>query len=218
MRKWKKILLLAAAISGFTGMTAYAESYWWVNAIQQWGYSADGSNLRDGWYWIDGNRDGVAECYYFQVAVILTDTVTPDGYQVNVDGAWTVDGVVQTRFSGEISGVYTSNYAYNFGKAIPDTPMDWIPLAKDGQAFEKSMGRAGQRGWVEDQGWHYIRENGAYVYGDWAWIGHRCYCFDENGFLYMDTVTPDGYQVNAEGQWVVDGVLQTDLQDTGAGK
>ena len=28
--------------------------------------------------------------------------------------------------------------------------------------------------------------------------------------MYADTVTPDGYQVNDQGQWVVDGAVQTD--------
>ena len=58
MRKLRNILLLAATISLFTGFSAYAENYWWVNALGEWGYSANDGNLRDGWYWIDGNRDG----------------------------------------------------------------------------------------------------------------------------------------------------------------
>ena len=50
-----------------------------------------------GWHWIDGNYDGVGECYYFgENHYILTDTVTPDGYTVNADGAWVENGVVQT--------------------------------------------------------------------------------------------------------------------------
>ena len=50
-----------------------------------------------GWHWIDGNYDGVGECYYFgENHYILTDTVTPDGYTVNTDGAWIENGVVQT--------------------------------------------------------------------------------------------------------------------------
>ena len=211
MRKLRNILLLAATISLFTGFSAYAENYWWVNALGEWGYSANDGNLRDGWYWIDGNRDGSAECYYFQLYSLLTDTVTPDGCQVNGQGAWTVDGMVQTRRTGETAGAYRASYAYDFGKANPDTPRGRIPLAENGQAFDKSVGRAEQRGWVEDQGWRYIRDNGTYIIGEWSWINHKCYCFDGNGVMYADTVTPDGYQVNDQGQWVVDGVVQTDL-------
>lgn len=35
------------------------------------------------------------------------------------------------------------------------------------------------------------------------------YYFDENGWLLMDTTTPDGKTVNKYGEWVVDGVVQT---------
>lgn len=47
---------------------------------------------------LDGNGDGVAECYYFDGnGYMLANTTTPDGYTVNADGAWTVNGVVQTK-------------------------------------------------------------------------------------------------------------------------
>ncbi len=61
--------------------------------------------------------------------------------------------------------------------------------------------------------------------GSWVWIDDNadgiaeCYYFevsrqhgqDEryNGYLVRDAVTPDGCTVNAEGEWVVDGVVQT---------
>lgn len=50
------------------------------------------------WQWIDGNKDGIAECYYFDAnGYAMLNTTTPDGYQVNGDGAWIVNGVVQTK-------------------------------------------------------------------------------------------------------------------------
>lgn len=213
MRKQIALLLLSAGISVLGSMTALAENYWWVNEPQEWGYTVGGDNLRDGWYWIDGNRDGTAECYYFQLYHILTDTVTPDGYQVDKEGAWTVGGVVQTRSTDETAGAYKSSYAYDFGKANPDTPMGRVPLAENGRPSAKSVGRSEQRGWVQDENrkWRYFRDNGTCYNGEWAWIDHKCYCFDENDILYTDTVTPDGYQVNGDGQWTIGGVVQSDL-------
>ncbi len=213
MRKQVALLMLAAVVSVMGSITARAENYWWINALDEWGYSVGGDNLRDGWYWIDGNRDGTAECYYFQLYNILADTVTPDGYQVDNDGAWIMDGVVQTRRTDETAGAYKSSFAYDFGKANPHTPKGRIPLAENGRAFAKSMGRSEQRGWVQnaDQGWRFYRDNGTFYCGEWAWIDHRCYCFDDNGILYTDTVTLDGYQVNGDGQWIVDGVVQSDM-------
>lgn len=54
-----------------------------------------------GWVWIP-DAAGVSKCYYFNPVSdgfrgkLLTNTVI-DGYTVNKDGAWTVNGVVQTR-------------------------------------------------------------------------------------------------------------------------
>ena len=50
------------------------------------------------WAWIDGNKDGIAECYYFnENGYMLANTNTPDNYTVNENGAWTINGVVQTK-------------------------------------------------------------------------------------------------------------------------
>lgn len=41
------------------------------------------------WKWLDGNKDGIYECYAFDSnGYIYTNTTTPDGYTVNADGAW----------------------------------------------------------------------------------------------------------------------------------
>lgn len=75
-------------------------SYWWVNAVGEWGYCAGGENVREGWYWIDGNHDGTAECYLFGGDFgyeLIAGGTTPDGWEVNEDGQWIVDGAVQTR-------------------------------------------------------------------------------------------------------------------------
>ena len=45
----------------------------------------------------------------------------------------------------------------------------------------------------------------------------ECYYFDWNGYCLLNTVTPDGYRVNENGAWIVDGVVQvqTTEQQTG---
>lgn len=54
--------------------------------------------LADQWQWSDIDGDGTAECYYFlEDGRCLSNTITPDGYTVNSDGAWTQDGVVQSK-------------------------------------------------------------------------------------------------------------------------
>lgn len=78
-------------------MTVFAAG-WQQNATGWWWQNDDGSWPANSWQWLDGNGDGVAECYYFDGnGYMLANTTTPDGYTVNADGAWTVNGVVQTK-------------------------------------------------------------------------------------------------------------------------
>ncbi len=98
-RKFSMTMAIAV-LSAFSAFTALAGWQHGEGGNQnRWWYSYDQSSYaKDGWSWLDGNGDGVAECYYFdQDGWLLTSTTTPDGYQVNEDGAWVVDGKVQTK-------------------------------------------------------------------------------------------------------------------------
>ena len=66
------------------------------------------------------------------------------------------------------------------------------------------------------EGWWYQNDDGSYPANSWQWIDGRCYCFDQNGYCLLDTMTPDGYMVDASGAWVVDGIVQTTAQKTGS--
>lgn len=99
----KKIigLGLSLALSLGTCMTSFAAAGW-VQSGKRWMYKINANGYEvtvfDDWYWIDGNADGIAECYCFsEGGYMFADTTTPDGYTVNADGAWVVDGVVQTK-------------------------------------------------------------------------------------------------------------------------
>ena len=43
---------------------------------------------------------------------------------------------------------------------------------------------------------------------NWHWIDGYSYCFGNDGSLYQDTVTPDGYMVNKDGRWIKDFKVQ----------
>ena len=69
--------------------------------------------------------------------------------------------------------------------------------------------------WKEDvAGWWYQNDDGSYLVNEWKWVDGNgdgtaeSYCFDEQRYLYVNTVTPDGYQVNESGAWVQDGAAQ----------
>lgn len=100
-RKMKKIvsILLSCFVFLFP-MQSYA-SGWQGNAEKGWWYGTNAENstwYQDGWHWIDGNHDGIAECYYFtNDGYLVVKGETPDGFLVNDSGAWMVNNSVQTK-------------------------------------------------------------------------------------------------------------------------
>lgn len=109
----RKILTTVAAVSVAAMMTVGVFAVGWQHNVTGWWYGTNETNTTwhaNCWQWIDGNNDGIAECYYFdQNGYMLASTTTPDGFTVNADGAWTVDGVVQTKIVGAQNTVSASD-------------------------------------------------------------------------------------------------------------
>ena len=97
MRKVFLTGLLAGAMTLSISIVSFAAG--WRQSAAGWWWEYDGGTWpAASWQWLDGNGDGVAECYYFNSdGYMLSGTTTPDGYVVNADGAWTVNGTVQTQ-------------------------------------------------------------------------------------------------------------------------
>jgi hypothetical protein len=59
-----------------------------------------------------------------------------------------------------------------------------------------------------------IKDNGLKAINEWVEIDFEgdnyleYYYFDANGYLIMNSITPDGYIVNEKGQWIHEGVIQ----------
>lgn len=128
MKKNLKAVLcmgMAAGMVFANTMAAFAGT-WRAGAEpnqNKWWYDFDnGTYASNGWQWIDGNNDGVAECYYFDAdGWMLTDTTTPDGYSVNADGVWVLNGVVQTQ------GVQAQEAQTQ--ASVPDIDYSWLVSA-----------------------------------------------------------------------------------------
>lgn len=97
---------VAAAVSLLAAFTALAAGWtegkgvnsgrWWYD-LGNGSYYA-GTADQPAWQWLDGDGDGISQCYAFDPdGWMYAGTRTPDGYEVDASGAWTVDGVVQTR-------------------------------------------------------------------------------------------------------------------------
>lgn len=111
-----KIVNLAAILALIQSISVYA-GQWNAGTGENaghWQYqNDDGSYLANCWQWIDGNNDGIAESYYFdQNGWTLSNVVTPDGFMVNADGAWTVFNQPVTKvmnIDGSIGGYAESS-------------------------------------------------------------------------------------------------------------
>ena len=97
MKKFSTVLVLSLMLSSFFALSAFAGA--WLTAKDGWWYRYDdGSYPTSQWVWLDGDNDGVSECYYFnEWGYLITNTHSPDGYYVDTNGAWVDSGRVQTR-------------------------------------------------------------------------------------------------------------------------
>ena len=106
MKRSKKIvaLAMAALMTAGSGMTVFAGQ----------------------WQWLDQNQDGISECYYYDDnGTMLTNTTTPDGYTVDSNGAWVVNGVVQTQTSGTASNTVNHNAGYDPAHPLAGKIDEW---------------------------------------------------------------------------------------------
>ncbi len=94
-----KCMAATMVMTGVMSMTSFAAG--WQQSEAGWWYGTNADNTSwssNTWQWIDGNGDGIAECYDFDAnGYLLVNTVTPDGYVVDGNGAWVQDGIVQKK-------------------------------------------------------------------------------------------------------------------------
>lgn len=211
MKLRKKLIALSAlTLSLIMVVPVFADNPigWQKNETGWWyGTNATGTTwYHDGWQWIDGNKDGISECYYFTPnGYIVTNGKTPDGYDVNTDGQWTINGVVQTI--GAAAATTNTNrpsskeildYLYRgrtdtqyFGKIDTSKP-EW----NNGVTNIYMKDAVGSR-WTR-------------VHGGWYFLGYdntdvEAIALNDEGYLLADIVTPDGYYVNKRGVLEIDG-------------
>ena len=97
MKKYMSLIAITAVMVAGASMNCYAAG-WQQNQNGWWWQYDDASWPAATWQWLDGNGDGTAECYYFDGnGYMLAGTTTPDGYQVDSEGRWILDGVIQTK-------------------------------------------------------------------------------------------------------------------------
>ena len=213
-RKFKKTAgcLMAVAMMAMMAMPALA-GQWQKNAAGWWWQEDNGTYPMNTWSWLDGNRDGIAECYYFNgYGYMLAGTVTPDGYTVNENGAWTVNGVVQTKVVPATSSGGASMPTVGGSSGGTTTTTQAATTVANGNEIRKAMKpgdtyAVSNGTWIRDEkGFKFKKLDGFYVdpaYGKICptaydpyvvndmWMTDdngdgtwEIYSFDDNGYLY----------------------------------
>lgn len=57
-------------------------------------------------------------------------------------------------------------------------------------------------GWIgDDHGFKFLSDSGVYLCDGWQEIGGKYYYFGSDGYVLLDSRTPDGYAVDCSGEW-----------------
>lgn len=218
-RKMKMTAALSAALmmSVMAAIPSFAAGWQKNNTGWWYGTNADNSTwYANGWQWVDGNGDGVSECYYFDGnGYIVTNGTTPDGYQVNGDGQWTENGVVQTKNTA--TTVTTGNtsrpssreiVAYLFRGYYMDPSQ--TSLDEDCNLFVDSSKPEWNNGVTNIKMNDAVGSRWNSTHGGWYFLGYdgidvEAIALNDEGYLLADTITPDGYYVNKRGVLEING-------------
>lgn len=138
MNRRLKTGILIAAITILMAMPVFAGQ--WVQDDNGWWYdNGDGMWPSETWKWIDGNGDGIAECYYFNGNGYMLKNTSVMGYSVDENGAYVIDGIVQTRKITEADGTIVRYYATD-GQTI---------IVQYGNPLIITINGYGEEGWFE---------------------------------------------------------------------
>lgn len=113
---YKRLLTAGAAalLSAALMSTPVLAGEWRANSTGFWYVNDDGSYPTNAWQWIDGDGDGVYQCFAFdENGYLLLNQTTPDGYLVGAAGAW-------------FDGVTPVTRTYPVGTYVEPTPIEGL--------------------------------------------------------------------------------------------
>lgn len=164
------------------------------NGISNWWYrNDDGSYPSNGWVWLDGNHDGVAESYRFNENGWMYAAASVDGYEVNDSGAWISGGqVMEKRAESSNSGGQNKN--------------QWVQDG-GGRKYFNAKGET-ETGWKKLSGkWYYFDDNG-YALTGYHEVDGVPYYFHDSGEMATKTVHAVGegvyYVIDQDDHFVTD--------------
>ncbi len=96
---------------------------------------------------------------------------------------------------------YTTVQTKNPTQKLLVNPGNWI-LDSKGWWFKRADGRYPKAEWLENKGKWYFFDQEGYMKKGWVLWKEKWYYLSENGDMLVDTITPDGYNVNKDGVYV----------------
>ena len=173
-------------------------SGWYVDSNEDWYYFDDSNKaMKTGWH-----HDGADGYWYY---LNPSDGKMVRGWQT-IDGKeyffQPVRNVGNYYFSsGREKWLYSlnSNVPYGAMYVSTTTPDGFTVDSKGVKTSGNGTALTVQNGWAERDGKWYYYENGAMVSGSWRTLDGKSYYFGNDGALYVNTVTPDGSQVDGNG-------------------
>ena len=125
----------------FFCITSWAEGHWEEQPDYSYKWIDDNGNYASpGWNWIDETIQGLYKCYYFdhEGKVLKGPTKSPDGYDVNVFGAWVENGNPVMKYEGPAKIVLYNDADETLKTTYPDA---WAfvecgYITKDGEVKE----------------------------------------------------------------------------------
>ena len=187
----------------------------------------DGTYVSNGWLQLDDKK------YYMdENGVKLTDTITPDGYYVNINGektsympGWFKDGdnwryILKNGYYAQ-NGWLQDPAIMEADTTTPDGYYVGADGAWDGNAStkntteEKNLGPGVDKGWEPvDTGWKFKQEDGTYLTNSWRQDSNgKWYYLNEDGWMLKNANTPDGYHVDANGVWDGDAATESESEE-----
>ena len=147
MSKALKALAVGTVFAAVFAGTAFAGT-WKTGAARpdDWWYDNGDGTWAVGWTVIDGDNDGMGEWYYFdQDGWLLTADTTPDGYEVDENGAWVYENEIVKQpvtkaGPGETSTVITQETAADASGAQAADAGAQAAQASEAQAQENVAG------------------------------------------------------------------------------
>ena len=160
-------------------------SDWVQNDKGEWNYIlGDGRTKATGWV-----QDNGTWYYLNSSGTMQIGWVKDNGTWYYLNGS----GAMQT-------GWVKDNGTWYYLNSSGAMQTGWVQ--DKGVWYDLNGSGAMQTGWVKDNGtWYYLNGSGAMQTG-WFEVNGKWYYANRSGALLTNTTTPDGYRVNANGEWV----------------